>query len=447
MFYGKLIRRFKQNVSGSDIGQRMVSGISWSLAGTICAKLLLMIANIVVARIMGKEMYGEFGMAKSTLNMLMIFGSAGLGITATKYIAEYRNNHPQMASKIYLVTNVFALVLAFLVAVLVFIFADLISIDILHAQSLIEPMKVVGCILFFIVINIAQEGVLSGFEDFKHKSINGVIGNIIQSILIIVGAYLGGVVGAVCGYGSGIIVTLILNKYSINRNFKKIGVIHDIKALKLSDFKVLYSYSLPAAISSILLPTSYWVIRAILVRHTDFNELATYDVADQWRILVLFIPATICHIAMPILSSIPSDNVKKFKRVLNLNLSLNMGIAVFASIIMILLSAVIMGFYGEEFTDTKPFIIMAVSCIFTSASTILGVSISSKAKMWTWCLTNIIWSSVAIGSSYIFIQMGMGALGAALGILVSFFTQAIIQYLYMRHLLFVDGKAYNNMDS
>ncbi len=89
------LRYIKNRIERSDIARRMVSGLSWSLASIVAARVIVLFAGIVVARIMGQELYGEFGMAKSTLNMLMIFGSAGLGLTATKYIAEYRKDNPQ----------------------------------------------------------------------------------------------------------------------------------------------------------------------------------------------------------------------------------------------------------------------------------------------------------------------------------------------------------------
>ena len=432
----KIIKYLKNRVGRSDIARRMVSGLSWSLASIVAARVIVLLAGIVVARIMGQELYGEFGMAKSTLNMLMIFGSAGLGLTATKYIAEYRKDNPQKTSTIYLVTNIFAIVVAFVTMILVYVFADVLAVNLLHRESLVAPLKVVAIVLFFIIINLAQNGVLVGFEDFKNKSINTVIGYVIQSAAMIVGAYYWGIIGATIGYGIGFVSIMVLNKHTIDQNFKKIGVKHNLSSIKLADFKILFTYSLPAAISSILAAPTYWVIRMILVRNTSFSELAVYDVADQWRMFVLFIPSTICYIALPIMSSISNDNVRQFKKLLNSNILINMGIAMFAAIFLCLFSSIILSFYGKGYTDNMPFIIMAISSIFTSVSTMLGVSISSKAKMWTWCGFNILWGAIAIGSSYYFINvMGLGATGAAYGILISFIIHTILQYFYIQTIL------------
>lgn len=430
-----IVHNIRNRINRSDIARRMISGLSWSLMCTVIARSIVLLSGIAVARVLGQELYGEFGMAKSTLNMLLIFGGAGLGVTATKHIAEYRKDNPQKTSIIYLVTNIFAIFVAIIVTVLVFLFAELLSVDLLERESLIDSMKAVAVILFFLIINIAQDGVLLGFEDFKSKSINSLIGFVLQSLAMIVGSYYLGVLGAVIGYGLGFVVIMMLNKRSIQINFKKIGVKHHLSSLKKSDFSILYTYSLPAAISSMLAGPTYWVVRTILVKHTDFSELAIYDVADQWRMFVLFIPATISHIVLPILSSISETNKAQFKKVLYYNVLINFGIAFAIALVMCLFSSFIVAFYGKGFTDNVPFIIMTVSSVFTSVSTILAVSISSKAKMWVWCGFNILWSAIAIISSYFFVIMGMGATGASLAILLSFIVHTLLQYIYIHHLL------------
>lgn len=435
MFISSIICKAKQQILRSDIAKRMFSGVSWTLLGTVFAKLSLLVAGIIVARILGQELYGEFGMAKSTMSMLMVFGSAGLGITATKYIAEFRVGQPEKIPNVYMVTNVFAVIVALVVMLFVYIFAETLSVDLLHTNSLTNPMRVVAVAIFFVIINLAQEGVLAGFEDFKHKSINNIFSNIIQGGTMILGAYMGGVFGAVCGYGLGFFILLIFNKKTINLNFKKYNLICSLKSLKIEDFRILYSYSLPAAISSILAAPTYWIIKTLLARNTGFSEVAVFDVSDQWRMFVLFIPAAVCQIALPLLSSISDNDVKKFKKVLNTNILLNVGIAFITSLILILFSSLVMSFYGDDFSDTTPFIIMIVSSVFTSISTILGVAISSKAKMWTWCAFNVLWAIVAIYSSYIYIHMGMGAKGASLGILTSFILHALVQFVYVRYLI------------
>lgn len=411
----------------------MARGTFWSMIGTLSAKFMIMLAGIFCVRILGKEIYGQYGMIKSTINLIMVIGGSGLGLTATKYISQYKVAHKERIPSVYGVTNLFAVVVAFTLAILVFLFADFLSIDLLHEKNLIEPMKIGALILFMITINLGQEGVLAGFEDFKSKSINLFIGNFIQGILMVLGAYHYSLVGAVIGYGMGVVLIIALNKRSINKNFKKLNIHFSFKKIDIKDLQLLYRYSLPATISTILAAPTFWLIRTILVRHTGgFGEVAIFDVSDQWKTLILFIPAAVCQIALPILSSIDNDETGKFWRVLNLNILINVSVALVMAFVVACCSPIILSFYGEGFRDNWPMIILALSCIFTSISTVLGVSISSLAKMWTWCTFNTLWAIVLISLSWLFVGYGWGAKGVALAVLLSYMEHAIVQYVYLK---------------
>ena len=64
----------------------------WALLGNVLGKGLALVAGIAVARFLGSEEYGEYGMIRNNLTMIAIFSSLGLGYTATKFIAECKGN-------------------------------------------------------------------------------------------------------------------------------------------------------------------------------------------------------------------------------------------------------------------------------------------------------------------------------------------------------------------
>lgn len=62
----------------------------WALLGSVLAKGMTLVGAIVVARFLGKEIFGEYGTIRSTLMNIAIFSTFGLGYTATKFIAEHK---------------------------------------------------------------------------------------------------------------------------------------------------------------------------------------------------------------------------------------------------------------------------------------------------------------------------------------------------------------------
>ncbi|MHC4330621.1 MAG: oligosaccharide flippase family protein, partial [Planctomycetota bacterium] len=78
------------------------------------------LAFVIVARILGKTGFGELGMIQHTVSMFGIFAGLGLGITATKHVAEFRSADPARAGRIIALSSVTALISGGLVCITVF---------------------------------------------------------------------------------------------------------------------------------------------------------------------------------------------------------------------------------------------------------------------------------------------------------------------------------------
>jgi len=77
-------------VVSSEIGYRLAKGVFWSMAGAVISRGLMLAATVFVARMLGKNVYGELGMIRSTVGMFGVFAGFGLGLIATKQVAEFR---------------------------------------------------------------------------------------------------------------------------------------------------------------------------------------------------------------------------------------------------------------------------------------------------------------------------------------------------------------------
>ena len=82
----------------SDIVVRLAKGSFWSFTGTAAGKFFVLLTGIICARILGKEMFGELGIVRSTFNMFIVVGASGIGVTATRYISAYRKSDPGHAA-------------------------------------------------------------------------------------------------------------------------------------------------------------------------------------------------------------------------------------------------------------------------------------------------------------------------------------------------------------
>ena len=421
-----------QHLRDSDIAKRMMSGAFWSFTGTALGKFFVFLTGILCARILGKEQFGELGMVRSTIGMFIIVGAGGIGVTATRFISLYRRDQQAHAASIYKLSTSFASLLGILTTLALLCSAGFLANDILESSELTFPLTI-GCVVLFLsILNSSENGTLAGFEDFKSIAVNTLIGSIVESLGMIIGAYFYQIEGAIAGFGLGVLALYLANKLSAIKNLRKSGISSKGQTIFKEDWKLIYQYSIPATLSALSLTPVFWLIRSMLVRANDYGELGIFEAADQWKVILLFVPGAICQIVLPIMSSI--TDTRTFRRTLLGNFALIGGISAFLAIGSWVLAPFIIPLYGKTFTDFTPLVFLAISTIPTALAQILEMTLYSRDKMWTCFGFNIIWGIATVGLSYLFLRNNLGASGIALAVLLAYLIKMICMggYLFIQ---------------
>ncbi len=425
------IKKYVTNqIQKSDLSKRLYKGISWTLIGNIIGKFLQLVAFIFVARIVGKEEYGQVGIIRSTLNMFLLFSSAGMGATATRYIAIYRSSNPNRAYEIYLFSLKVVLAIGFAVSLIVFLMSDHIAGKYLNDVNLGDALRVGAFTLFLMTLTSVQTGALNGFERFKNLGINLAANGLILFAAVIVGAYLRGVNGVVAGLA---ITNLI---YAVQLWF---SLKNDILGLRqaeqrpdnesLSKSSIFLKFSLPAVLESVAIVAVLWWAKTFLIDIAGYGEMATYDVAEQWYFVILFIPNSMTSILLPLLINTNYNGSKKqYEKLLKVNLLLNTGIAFIISVVVYLFLPLIYKFYGKGFNDFRPLIVLLVAVVICAANNVVGQIIVSKGKMWIGFGVNVLRGFWLVVFAFLFVgHYRLGALGLAYAFLLSYILHSVVQ--------------------
>ena len=99
----------------------------------------LLAASVVCARFLGKEGFGALGMIQSTAGMFGVFAGLGLGLTATKYVAEFRRQDPTRAGRILALSASTAFVSGGAITVLLILLAPYLAKHVLATPQLARP--------------------------------------------------------------------------------------------------------------------------------------------------------------------------------------------------------------------------------------------------------------------------------------------------------------------
>jgi O-antigen/teichoic acid export membrane protein len=424
-------------VANSPIGYRLATGVFWAMAGEVISRGLTLAALVLVARMLGKTGYGELGVIQATVGMFGVFAGFGLGLTATKHVAEFRSHDPERAGRIIAVSGLTAMITGGLMAVGMLLFAPWLAEHTINAPHLTGLLRVSALMLFVSALNGAQTGALAGFEAFKTIArVNLCIG-LISFPLLVAGAYFGGLTGVVSMMAVNLSVNWLLNHLALRKEAGRYRVPFTFKHCG-REVSVLWRFSLPAVLSGALVGPVGWVCSAFLVNQPDgYAEMGVFSAASQLQLAILFIPGALAQIVLPMLSNLhASDERHRFMKVVWYNVLISGGITTGIVLPVSLLSGIIMRTYGKGFANGGPVLILsAVAAIPITLTAVIGRVIASKNKMWAGLILNALWAACLMVTAWLLI--GHGARGLATAYLVSYVFHLLNTAIYTR--LFVIG--------
>lgn len=424
------MRKERLTAFQSDLVRRMLHGAFWSFSGTAMGKLCLLVAGILCAHLLKQEVFGELGMIRSTLNIFIVFGASGIGVTATKLISTYRTNDIPRLLRMTRLTFRLAWVMALVLMVFCFVLARPIARHILHAEHLTFELQIASLLLLFSILYGVQNGILTGLEQFKIMARNTFVGSFLEAVLMVAGAYFWGLTGAIVGLGIGLGALFWVNRLSIKKHYAQYVVGEMQPTHTPNDWSMLLNDCIPATLSALMVTPTFWGIRTILLQHDGYNSLALFEAADQWKVMMLFIPTAISQMVLPILTSIRQQR-QQFRHVLLANIAFIVGISSVITLMVLLLGGPIMQLYGKGFSDKMPLVYLALSNIFSAYSNIIEMSIYSKNKMWQAFVINLFWAIVLLVSAYGLVERGLNATGIALAVLIAYGLKSILATLYL----------------
>ncbi len=422
-------------IEKSPIGYRLAKGVFWSLAGAVISRGLMLCAMVLVARILGKTVYGELGMIQSTVNLFGVFAGFGLGITATKHVAEFRENDPERAGRVIALAWVVAAVTGGLIALGFLILAPWLAEHTINAPHLAGPLRIGALMLFLSALNGIQTGALSGFEAFKAIARVNLLVGLISFPLLLVGAYVGGLNGTVWALAASMAVNAALNQVAIREQARHYGI-----SLALQNFgrelPILWKFSLPAVASGVMVSPVNWICEALLVNQEGgYGEMGIYNAANQWFNILLFPAGILGNVVLPVLSEqLGGKNTTQSLKVLVLAIKVNLLIVAPLAVGGSLTSPYIMKVYGESFSGGWPTLVVALATSALLAVQMpVGQVIAASARLWMGMLMNVGWAICFLGLSWLLI--GYGALGIASARAAAYCVHAIWTFGFALKLL------------
>ena len=369
--------------------------------------------------------------------MFVVFAGFGLGMTATKHVAEFYKLDPERAGRILALSGLFAMATGTLVAVAVFTFAPWLAANTINAPQLAPAIRIGAFILLINGLNGAQTGALAGFEAFKTIATVNVGVGLASFPLLVGGAYWGGFQGAVWALLLNMFLNWLLNHLALRKVAARYKVPFTFRGC-LQEWPILWKFSLPAALGGFMVSPVIWGCNALLVNQPGgYAQMGIFDAANQWRIAILFIPGMVGQVVLPMLSNLHgTGDTARYWKVLKYNILLNGGVALLAALLVAVAGSWIMRSYGEGFEEGYWVLVLLVfSAVLIAVNHVVGQSIASRGKMWVGFILNCLWGGTLLGFSAWFVFNGYGAFGLAMAYLMAYLLHTLWVSIYSWRLM------------
>ena len=217
-------------------GNKVFSNLIWRFSERIGAKLISVVVNLILARILAPELYGTVAIVLVFTEILQVFVESGFG---TALIQKKDADDLDFSSVFF-----FNLAMSVLLYVLLFAFAPLIS-RLYGRPELLKIIRVVGLILIIAGVRNVQQAYVSRNMLFKRFFFSTLGGTVVSAVV--------GIFMAVKGFGVWAYVT----QYLLNNLVGTLIVWFTVKwrpvaRFSLERLKGLFSYGWKLLVSSLL---------------------------------------------------------------------------------------------------------------------------------------------------------------------------------------------------
>lgn len=376
----------------------------WALFGNVVGKGFSLFAGIAVARFLGRELYGEYGIIKSSLLMIALFSSFGLGITSTKFVAETKEHNP---SKLYSISQIsisISFLVSTIISLLVIAFADHISV-VINAPHLASTLKWASFAIILNSVNTTQLGILGGFKAYNIIAKNNIIIGIFTFLTTLPLSYFYGFNGSILSIIISLLLSCLKNQFSIHKLLPQ-----KKELITKVDIANILSLSFPIAMNESLYSLTAWLSSFVLIKIAGYGELGILNAATQWMAVMAFVPGALRNVALSHFSTVSNDK-KQSEHLLIRLLQVNFFSTMTPCIFVWIFSNVICSLYGEQYDGMQSVLnVLVFAAVIMSLSNIITQELIALDKNWfLFCSRFIKEISFIVVVFYVLKSLGGGA--------------------------------------
>ena len=367
-----------------SIAFHFASGVYWSLIGAVVSRGLTLVATVLAARTLGAAGFGELGMIQNTQGLFGVLAGAGLGLAATKFVAEHRSVDPMQASRCILLTMLTSMIAGLLGAIVMYVYAGELATSVMQAPHLVSELQVATGLILFGAVNGVQSGVLAGLGDFRALARLTILRGFCLFFSLLIGVQLAGVMGGVIGLVLTEVLAVFASQLALAKTFPKRWRDAFSGQSVVAEMAAMLRFSGLAISASLATTLAFWFVNVLLVNEQDgYLALGVFNAADRWRQVLLFLPATFSQLLLSMLSNMHGKKESDgFRKLFQVSLWVNLAVVALPTVLLVLFAHQAMNLFGPEYREgSMTLVILSASTLAVVLNNMLGQVLISKGAM------------------------------------------------------------------
>jgi len=360
------------------------AGTFWVAMGAGTGQAATLIANVLVANVLGKESFGAYAFLQSTQNAFALVAQLSMGLAAARYLPQWRTERPEQAGQFVGFGTVFCLLTGLAIGVGFGLFAFIFKLPLgLPPDETLRALLITAACVPLLALTLFQNGVLMGLESFRAFALVSLATAICAVALPALGARISAAEGAIIGLA----IVALIRAISGNRVVAGAAAAAGIRPQFSRSREMLHpilNFALPGTLTAVGATFAQWTLGTLILHQAGATQFALYAVTYSIRQIVLFVPVQLASVSLSLLSRRSStDGETVQSKIFGASLIVTLFAAGSIALVVGIAAEPVLSLFGKDFTAATTLLrIMLVSAFLEAAATSIYQILPARGLMW-----------------------------------------------------------------
>ncbi len=417
-------------ISGSDV-EVLAKGASISFVGKIGGRFIFAISQIVLARMLGPDLFGLYALGWATFRLVGSIAPLGLNSGVIRYGSRFWPQDKSRLKDVVVKSIVPSSISGLLAGALIFALAPLLE-DLFNSPGLTAVLHGFAIAIPLFVIMRVCLAVTQVWQRMQYSAIAEDIGQPAVDLLLLIGVILlGG--GLLATVGAAVIswaFAMVLAIFFVFKIFPDIFTTSRTKAVSYSEILI---FSLPTAFAGTFTFLTSWADRLLLGIFATTADVGIYQALAQPALIIAIILRSLNAIFTPMIANLYQlGEIDRLKEMFKVSTKWGIYLSIpFFLFICFSSQEIMVGLFGAEYASgALPLVVLSIGQMVNVSSGAVGFVLVMTGYERLWLIISA-FSFVLNALLNVLLVPKFGLMGASIA------TAIAISTLYMSSLFAV----------